>query len=113
MNRTLGNLLRCTACDKPKQWDLALAQAKFTYNNMLNWSTGKSSFEIVYGRSPRQALDLAALPKLPRASVAAEHLAERVKTIQDKVRQHLEEPYAKYKASVVGSEIKKKFKREI
>jgi hypothetical protein len=76
VNRTLGNLLQCIAGDKLKQWDLALAQAEFSYNSMLNWSTGKSPFETVYGRSLRQALDLAALPKLPGASVVAEHLAE-------------------------------------
>jgi len=86
--------------DKPKQWDLALAQAEFTYNNMVNRSTGKASFEVVYGRTPRHAVDLISLPKLPGASVAAEHLAEQMKATQEEVRQHLEESYAKYKMTV-------------
>jgi hypothetical protein len=99
VNRTLGNLLRCISGNKPKQWDLALAQAEFAYNNMVNRSTGKAAFEVVYGRTPRLAVDLAALPKLPGVSVAAEHLAERVKDTQEGVRQHLEKSYAKYKAT--------------
>lgn len=78
VNRTLGNLLHCIANNKPKQWDLALAQVEFAYN-MVNRSTGKAPFEVLYGRTPRLAVDLAALPKLPGASVAAEHLVERVK----------------------------------
>jgi hypothetical protein len=65
VNRTLGNLLRCIAGNKLKQWDLALAQAEFAYNNMVNRSTGKAPFKVVYGRTPRLAVDLAALPKLP------------------------------------------------
>jgi hypothetical protein len=99
VNRTLGNLLRCIAGNKSKQWDLALAEAGFAYNNMVNRSTGKAPFEVVYGRTPRLAVDLVALPKLPGASVAAEHLAERVKATQEGVRQHLEKSYAKYKAA--------------
>jgi muramidase (phage lysozyme) len=63
---------------------------------MVNQSTRKAPFEVIYGRTPRLAVDLAALPKLPRASVAAKHLAERVKATQEGVRQHLEESYAKY-----------------
>jgi hypothetical protein len=79
VNRTLGNLLCCIAGDKPKQWDLALAHAEFAYNNIGNRSTGKAPFEVVNGRTPRLAVDLAALPKLSGVSVAAEHLVERVK----------------------------------
>ena len=97
VNRTLGNLLRYIAGDMPKQWDLTLAQAEFAYSNMVNKSTGKALFEVVYGKTPRLAVDLANLPKLPGASVTAEHLAEHVKSIHDKVRQHLEKSYAKYK----------------
>jgi hypothetical protein len=66
---------------------------------MMNQSTRKLPFEITYGRSPRQVVDLVALSKLPGANVAMEHLAERVKTIQEEVCQHLKESYAKYKAS--------------
>jgi hypothetical protein len=44
-------------------------------------------------------VDLVALPKLPGASAAVKHLAERVKAIQEGVRQHLEKSYAKYKTA--------------
>jgi hypothetical protein len=67
---------------------------------MMNRSTGKAPFEVVYGRTPRLAVDLTALPKLPGASVATQHLAERVKATQEGVRQHLEKSYAKYKAAI-------------
>ena len=58
VNRSLGNLLRCLVGDKPKGWDLILLQAKFSYNNFVNRSTSRSPFQIVYGNSPRTALEL-------------------------------------------------------
>jgi DNA-binding transcriptional ArsR family regulator len=63
---------------------------------MVNRSTRKAPFKVVYGRAPRLAIDLANLSKLPRASIA-EHLAEHVKSTHEEVRQHLEKTYAKYK----------------
>jgi hypothetical protein len=60
---------------------------------MVNQSIEKAPFEVIYGRTSR----LAALPKLPGASAVAKHLAERVKATEERVRQHLEESYAKYK----------------
>ncbi|KAA0058886.1 DNA/RNA polymerases superfamily protein [Cucumis melo var. makuwa] len=44
-NRTLGSLIRCLSRDKPRQWDLTLPQAEFTFNHMENRSTRKSLFE--------------------------------------------------------------------
>jgi hypothetical protein len=53
VNQSLGNLLRSLSGKNPSHWDLVLAQAKFAYNNSVNRSTGKSLFQIVYGRSPK------------------------------------------------------------
>jgi hypothetical protein len=85
--------------EKPKQWDLTLAQAKFAYNYMLNRSTGKTPFQIVYYQPPRHALDLTPLPKLPGMSIAAEHMADRIKAIQEEVQTNLEESNARYKTT--------------
>lgn len=49
VSQTLGKLLHALQEKKPKQWDLALAQAEFAYNNMVNRSTRKTSFELMEG----------------------------------------------------------------
>ena len=97
VNRTLGNLIRCLSGDKPKQWDMALAQAEFAFNNMVNRSTGKSPFQIVYGCVPRHTLDLVPLPKLPGMNITAEHMADRIMDIHTDVRNKLQASNEKYK----------------
>jgi hypothetical protein len=39
VNRSLRNLLRSLAGNKPKQWDLALSHAEFAYNRSKNRTT--------------------------------------------------------------------------
>ena len=68
VNRSLGNLLRCLVGDKPKGWDLILPQAEFAYNNSVNRSTGKSTFQIVNGNSPRTAPELRKMEQGERTS---------------------------------------------
>jgi hypothetical protein len=100
VNRTIHNLIRCLSGEKPKQWDLTLAQVEFAYNNMLNRSTGKTPFQVVYYQPPSHALDLVPLPRLPGMNIAAKHMANRFKAIQEEVCKKLEASNAKYKAAV-------------
>ena len=52
VNRSLGNMLRCLVGVKQGVWDLILSTSEFAYNNSVNRSIGKSSFQIVNGYSP-------------------------------------------------------------
>jgi len=63
VNRSLGNILRSLVYKNPKQWDLALARAKFAYNDTPNQSTGMSPFQIVFGMNPRGVYELRKLGK--------------------------------------------------
>ena len=44
VNESLGNILRSLVYENLKQWDLALAQAEFAYNDSPNRSTCMSPF---------------------------------------------------------------------
>eukprot|EP00268_Persea_americana_P065959 TRINITY_DN8890_c0_g2_i3.p1 TRINITY_DN8890_c0_g2~~TRINITY_DN8890_c0_g2_i3.p1 ORF type:complete len:373 (-),score=59.96 TRINITY_DN8890_c0_g2_i3:911-2029(-) len=90
VNRTLGNLLRSFASKRPKQWDSALARAEFAYNSVVNRSTRKSPFEVVYGHVPAHYLDLAPIPESPMTSKKAEDFAVTMARIYEEVRNKLE-----------------------
>lgn len=48
VNKTLTSMSRSIIGDKPKSWDLALAQEAFTFNNMVNRSTRLTPCAIIY-----------------------------------------------------------------
>nr|GEV20447.1 hypothetical protein [Tanacetum cinerariifolium] len=68
INQSLRNLLRRLIGDNAKQWDLILPQAEFTYNGSVNRTTGKSPFEVVYGRNPITPMDLVPVLEVERFS---------------------------------------------
>ena len=63
VNRTLASMIHSIAGDKPKMWDQALAQVEFAFNNMVNRSTGRSPFSIVYTKATNSVINLIKLPK--------------------------------------------------
>ena len=53
VNKSLRDILICLVYGNLKQWDLALAQVEFAYNDSPNKSTCMSTFHIIYGMHPR------------------------------------------------------------
>ncbi|KAG8380474.1 hypothetical protein BUALT_Bualt06G0019100 [Buddleja alternifolia] len=100
VNITLGSIIRYLCSDRPKQWDLVLAPAEFAFNNMVNRTTGKTPFQVVYQRPLQHTLDLIPLPKLPGYCVAAEHMAARIGEVQAEVTRNIEASNAKYKQAI-------------
>lgn len=98
-NQILGHLIRCLSGDKPKQWDLALAQAEFAFNHMRNRSTGKSPVEVVYTHLPRLTFDLANLPSIIDVSSKADTVVERIRKLHQEVKDHLEAANNAYKTA--------------
>ena len=75
--------------EKPKGWDLTLPQAEFAYNNSINRSTGRSPFQIVYGSSPRTALELRKTEQGERTSAEVEEFFEHIKCLHEEVHAHV------------------------
>jgi hypothetical protein len=90
VNMSLGNFLRSLSGENPSQWDLALAQAEFTYNDLVNRSTVKSPFHIVYGRSPKGVVDLVSLSYLEgKKSVDANDFVDNMHELHKHVKNKL------------------------
>ena len=72
VNKSLGNMLRSSIGDSPKQWDRVLAQAKFSYNDSPNRRTRISPFKIIYGMHPRGVCEIHDLGQLEKRSAYGE-----------------------------------------
>ncbi|PKU77656.1 hypothetical protein MA16_Dca013448 [Dendrobium catenatum] len=97
VNRTLGSMLRCLVQDYPKRWEEVLTTAEFAYNSMVNRSTGKSPFSIVFTKLPNLALDVAILPKC-KSGAASIFTRQYSKMLED-VHTQLNRSNQQYKAS--------------
>ena len=74
-----------------------MSQVEFAYNSLVNRSTSKSSFVIVYCVPLKHALDLVPLRELLEVSQTIENMADCIQAMQEKVRQKIEVINAKYK----------------
>nr|GEX33759.1 RNA-directed DNA polymerase [Tanacetum cinerariifolium] len=81
VNRSLGNLLCSLIGDNAKQWDLILPQAEFAYNRLVNRTTSKSPFEVVYGRNLITPLDLVHVPGVGQLSEEGADQSEQIKEL--------------------------------
>ncbi|GJZ38037.1 transposon ty3-I gag-pol polyprotein [Tanacetum coccineum] len=107
VNRTLGNRIRCLCGEKPKLWDVSLAQAEFAYNSAVHGFTGFSPFEVVYKTSPRHVVDLVDLPG--KKNIQANRMVEEVQATHEVVRANITEANAKYKFAADKHRRKKLF----
>ncbi|KAL6201952.1 hypothetical protein ACLB2K_025664 [Fragaria x ananassa] len=98
-NMSLGNMIRSVCGDKPKQWDLALPQVEFAYNNSMHSAISKSPFSMVYTFAPWHVVDLAKLPRGQGISDVAVKMAEEVQTVQAEIKAKLEKKNSKYKTA--------------
>lgn len=57
-NQTIGNLTKCVCNDKPRQWEHAIQQAEFAYNNAVHNAMSISPFAPVYKAVFKHAVDL-------------------------------------------------------
>ena len=81
VNRTLEMYLRCFTSSEPKQWNQWLTWAEFCYNTSVHSSTGKTPFEVVYGRPPLVLLNY--VPGPARVVAVEEQLIERDDVIRE------------------------------
>ena len=89
VNRTLGNLLRCSIQEHHGTWDMLLPQIEFAYNCSPNRTTGTSPFEIVNGFNPRKPIDLNPCSMHDKTSFSAEKFAIHVNSLHDKIEKQI------------------------
>ncbi|GJR60132.1 RNA-directed DNA polymerase [Tanacetum coccineum] len=97
VNQSLGNILHGLIGDNAKQWDLILPQAEFDYNRSVNRTTGKSPFEVVYGRNPITPLDLVPVPEAGQFSEEGADHSEKIKELHWSVREQIIRHNEQYK----------------
>jgi hypothetical protein len=97
VNRSLGDLLRSLVTEHHNSWDHVLPQAEFAYNDSMNWSTGKSPFQVVYGMQPRGVSELRDSEQTAASNASAEEFTEAMKELHNRVKERLLKSSQEYK----------------
>lgn len=92
--------MRCLAKEYGQTWDLIISQAEYAYNDSVNRTTGRSPFEVVYGRHPRGVCELRDLGSLEMKSGQAEDFTQTIKEVKEQVKKAILESTQKLKAKV-------------
>ena len=74
-----------------------MAQAKFSYNDSPNRSTGQSPFHIIYGMHPRGVCELRYLGETEFRSAKGEDFSTEIQMVHEQVKQSLQDNNIKYK----------------
>lgn len=85
LSKTLNNQIHSICENKPKQWDVALAQAEFAYNSHKHNATGKTSFKIMYMKPTVGFSNLHSPPKVVGFSKSAKNLVEQVQAMHQEL----------------------------
>lgn len=93
--------------------ETSLPQAKFAYNSMVNRSTSKNFFEIVYTCFPCHVFYLVIMPSTTGGSKATDNMAKKALQIHAEVQAHLGAPNAKDKSKADKHRLKKVFQEVI
>lgn len=94
VNQCLETYLRCFSHACPKQWSKWLSLAEYWYNTSTHSTLGKTPFEVMYGREPRQlGLIITDVSPVPDVQV---WLDER-QVMMDLLQQHLNRAQRKMK----------------
>jgi hypothetical protein len=87
VDRSFGDLLRSLVTEHHSSWDSILPQAKFSYNDSVNRSTGKSPFQIVYGMQPRGVSELRDSEQTGTSSASAGEFTEAMRELHGQVKE--------------------------
>lgn len=90
VNRTIAQLLRAIIKKNLKSLEGCLPFIEFAYNRVQHSTIKYSPFEIVYGFNPLSPLDLVPLPIGECVSIDGEKNAKLVKSIHEKVKEHID-----------------------
>jgi hypothetical protein len=97
VSRTIEMYLRCFTGDKPKVWGKWLPWVEYAYNASCHSGTGRTPFEVVYGRAPPSLLSsipgTALVDSVEQALVERDALLLEVKLKQSQTQNRMKQVY--------------------